>query len=89
MLRAIAIGEECTDAQASGAQLVHARQRQAADVDHARRTLDPALHEVDQVGAAREKAHVGPGGLNRIFQPVRAQVGEGLHALLLQASFPP
>ena len=65
MRRKVAVADERTDPEAA-VNLLDLAERQSADVDESVRRLDLELHQVEQVGAAGDKAGAAARGLARI-----------------------
>src|SRR5437899_860125 len=78
----IGVADQRADADAAIGQMLDAIEpRQAGDVDETIRTADPALHQVEQIGAGRE---IGRTRHSRSGDGVGDRIGsnviEGLHA---------
>jgi hypothetical protein len=77
-----AVADHCADAQTAVGRRLDLRQRQAPDIDQMRRPLDLQLHQVEQIGAAREELGARRLGrrLRRTGRAVGALIGERPHA---------
>ena len=80
----IGVAHQRADAQPAVGRRFDLVEREAVHVDQVRRRFDLELHQVEQVGAARNElgaldARAGGRGLGGRF---RALVGEGFHAFL-------
>ncbi len=80
----IGVAHQRADAQPTLGRRFDLVEREAVDVDQMRRRLDLELHQVEQVGAARNElgALDARGGGCSVGGRVRALVGEGFHAFL-------
>src|SRR5260370_37798279 len=78
MIGEVGIWHECADPQSSIGRLLDSLERQPRDVDQARWAFDILLHQVDQVGAARDELRRRISGhlAHRIGDVVRASVLE-------------
>ena len=78
---AIAVGHQRANAQATVFRLADLLQVQPVDVDQLVRRHHFQLHQIEQIGAARDEIMGGAAGLADRFERVRgAGVGERLHA---------
>src|SRR5437879_1654268 len=78
----IGVADQRADADAAIGQMFDAIEpRQARDVDETIRTADPALHQVEQIGAGREigRSRLGCSG-DGVGDRVGSDVIKGLHA---------
>ena len=81
VIRKVAVRNERTDLQPAFCRLLDRLQRQTRDVDQPRRLLDVLLHQVDQVGAARDElcVRVGTRRTQRVGDRACARVFEINH----------
>jgi hypothetical protein len=79
----IGVADECPDAEAAVGGRRDLVETQAVDVDQMLRRLDLQLHQVEQIGAARDELgarHAGRGARGLLGRG-GALIGEGLHAV--------
>jgi hypothetical protein len=79
--REVGVAHQCTDAQPAVGRGFDAVEIEFVEIDQVRRGLDLQLHQVEQVGAARDEPGSGVfgDGCGRVGRCVGALVGEGFH----------
>ncbi len=77
----VAVARGRADVQAARGGLLDGVERQPVDVDEQRGPRDPQLHQVHEIGPAREEPGAGLGGepVDRLLGALRPDIGEGLH----------
>jgi hypothetical protein len=81
----IAVPYQRADTQAAIRRLLDLVERQAVDIDQARRRLDLQLHQVEQIGPAGDDFCAGLDGGGGVRNRVSALVSEGSHVAIPSA----